>query len=190
MEVDIREGLLKAKLKAAAYYGKTKGPRGVLFGIGACLNPYCKLNGFRKWDIDDTSGETAYDKSYKKEFIGYNDLYYAPMNAQGPDTPIPRSGQNSQSKYLHGSRPRAIMICETLGYLESDSEIEPRIRPPKISIPGMTRAQLGFSTRQIFCSGGRLRLGDFRIYLEWLGIFLRSKAGVSEQSAYLAWQEM
>jgi len=124
-KVDIREGLLKAKLKAAAYYGKTEGPRGVLFGIGACLNPYCKLNLFREWDIDDTSGEAAYEKSYKKEFIGYYDLYYAPMNAQGPDTPIPRSGLNSRSKHLHGSRQRAITISEALAYIESDSEIEP-----------------------------------------------------------------
>jgi len=96
-----------------------------LFGIGACLNPYCKLNLFREWDIDDTSGEAAYEMSYKKEFIGYYDHYYAPINAQGPDTPIPRSGLNSRSKDLHGSRQRAITISETLAYIESDSEIEP-----------------------------------------------------------------
>jgi len=38
-KVDIREGLVKAKLKAASYYGKTESPRGLLFGIGTCLNP-------------------------------------------------------------------------------------------------------------------------------------------------------
>jgi len=45
-KVDIREGLVKAKLKAASYYGKTESPRGLLFGIGTCLYPYCKLNLF------------------------------------------------------------------------------------------------------------------------------------------------
>jgi len=33
-KVDICEGLVKAKLKAASYYGKTESPRGLLFGIG------------------------------------------------------------------------------------------------------------------------------------------------------------
>jgi len=64
-KVDIREGLVKAKLKAGSYYGKTQSPRGLLFGIGTCLNPYCKLNLFREWDLD-ASGETEYEKSYKK----------------------------------------------------------------------------------------------------------------------------
>jgi len=63
-KVDIREGLLKVKLKVAAYYRKPEGRRGVLFGIGACLNPYCKLNLFREWDHDNTSGEAEYEKSY------------------------------------------------------------------------------------------------------------------------------
>jgi len=47
------------------------------------------------------------------------------MNAQGPDTPIPRTGLNSQSKHLHGSRQTVIAISEGLAYMESDSEIEP-----------------------------------------------------------------
>jgi len=46
-KVDIRESLVKAKLQAASYYGKTESSRGLLFGIGTCLNPYCKLNLFR-----------------------------------------------------------------------------------------------------------------------------------------------
>jgi len=45
-KVDIREGLVKAKLKAGSYYGKTESPRGLLFGLGTCLNPYYKLNLF------------------------------------------------------------------------------------------------------------------------------------------------
>ena len=47
-KVDIRQGLLKAKSKAAAYYGKRENPRGLLFGIGSCLNPDSKLNLFRE----------------------------------------------------------------------------------------------------------------------------------------------
>jgi len=47
-KVDIREGLVKAKLKAASYYGNTESPGSLLFGIGTCLNPYCKLNLFRE----------------------------------------------------------------------------------------------------------------------------------------------
>jgi len=47
-KVDIREGLVTAKLKAASYYGKTESPRGLLLGIGTCRNPYCKLNLFEK----------------------------------------------------------------------------------------------------------------------------------------------
>ena len=105
------------------YYGKTDSPRGLLFGIGTCLNPYCKLNLFREWDLD-ASRETEYEKSYKKEFIAYYDLHYAPTNSQAPDTPIPRSSQNSQSKRMHDSRYRAIMVSEALAYMESNSEIE------------------------------------------------------------------
>ena len=65
-KVDIRESLLKARLKAAVYYGETEGPRGLLFGIATCLNPYCKLNLFQEWDLD-ASGETEYEKSYKEK---------------------------------------------------------------------------------------------------------------------------
>ena len=85
---------MKAKLKAASYYSKTESPTGLLFGIATCLNPYCKLDVFREWDLD-SSGETEYEKSYKKEFIAYYDLYYEPINNQAPDMSIPRSGLNS-----------------------------------------------------------------------------------------------
>jgi len=124
LKVDIREGLVKAKLKAASYYDKTESPRGFLFGIGTCLNLYCKLNLFREWDLD-ASGETEYEKSYKKQFIGYYDLYYAPINNQAPDMSIPRSGLNSRSKHLYPSRHRAVILSEALAYLKTDSEIEP-----------------------------------------------------------------
>jgi len=179
-KVDIREGLLKVKLKVAAYYGKTEGPRGVSFDIGTCLNPYCKLDLFREWDIDDTSGEDAYEKSYKEEFIGYYDLYYAPMNAQVPDTPIPRSGLNSRSKHLHGSRERAITISEALAYIESDSEIGPPNSATEDIDPTHDKSPTGIFYEANILEGGRLMPGDSGIYLEWLGIFLRSKEGVLE----------
>jgi len=86
-KVDIRKGLVQAKLKVASYYGKTESPRGLLFGIGICLNPDDKLNLFREWDLD-ASGETVYENSYKKEFIAYYDLSYAPINNQAPDMSI------------------------------------------------------------------------------------------------------
>jgi len=122
--VDIREGLVQAKLKAASYYGKTESPRGLLFGIGTWLNPYCKLTRFREWDLD-VSGETEYEKSYKKEFIAYCDLYYTPINNQAPDMSIPQSGRNSWSKHLYSSRHRAVILSEAQAYIETDSEIEP-----------------------------------------------------------------
>jgi len=112
-KVDIREGLVQAKLKAASYYGKTEGQRGLLFGIGTCLNPYCKLYHFRKWHLD-ASGETEYEKSYKKEFIAYYDLYYAPINDQALDMSIPWSGLNSRSKHLYSSRHKAVILNEAL----------------------------------------------------------------------------
>jgi len=45
-KVNIREGLVKPKLKTASYYGKTESPTGLLFVIRTCLMPYCKLNIF------------------------------------------------------------------------------------------------------------------------------------------------
>ena len=115
---------MKAKLKAASYYGKTASPRALLLGIGTSLNPYCKLNLFRESDLD-TSGETEYEKSYKKGFIAYYELYYARINNQAPDMSIPRSGLNSRSKNLYSSRHRPVILSKALAYIESDSDIEP-----------------------------------------------------------------
>jgi len=123
-KVDIREGRVKAKLKAASYYGKRESPRGLLFSIGTCLNLYCTLNLLREWD-HDASGDTEYEKSYKKKFLAYYDLYYAPINNQVPDMLISQSGLNSRSKHLYSSRHRAVILSEALEYLETDSEIEP-----------------------------------------------------------------
>jgi len=122
-KVDIHEALVKVKLKAASYYGKTESPRGLLFGIGTCLNLYCKLTLFQEWDLD-ASGETLYEKSYKKEFIAYYDLYYAPINNEAPDMSIPRSGLNCRSKHLYSWRHRAVILSEALVYIKTDSEIK------------------------------------------------------------------
>jgi len=102
-KVDIHEGLVKAKLRAASHYGKTECSRGVLFGIGTCLNPYCQYHHFREWDLDG-SGETEYEKSSIKEFIAYYYLYYAPIDNQAPDMLILPCGLNSRSKHLYCSR--------------------------------------------------------------------------------------
>jgi len=123
-KVVICEGLVKAELKAASYYGKTASPRGLLFGIVTCLHLYGKLNLFQGCDLD-ASRETEYKKSYKKQFIAYYDLNYAPINNQAPDMSIPRSGLNSRSKHLYSSRHRAVILSEALAQLESDSEIDP-----------------------------------------------------------------
>jgi len=133
-KVDICEGLVKAKLKAAPYNGKTKSLRRLLFGIGTCLNPYCKLNICREWD-HDPSGETEYEKSYKTEFIAYYALYYAPINNQAPDMSIPQSGLNRRSKHRYSSRHRAVILSETLAYLETHSEIEPRETEAQVTYP-------------------------------------------------------
>jgi len=141
--VDIREGLVKVKLKAASYQGKTESPRGLLFGIGTCLNPYFKLTLFREWDFD-ASGETEYEKSYTKEFIVYYDLYYAPINNQAPDISIQRSGLNSRSKHLYSSRHRGVILSEALAQIETDAELEPPepdaevIDPTREDCPGGT----------------------------------------------------
>jgi len=87
-KVDIGESLVKTKVNEASCYGKTEGARVLLFCMAICLNLYCKLNLFQEWDLD-ASGETDYEKSYKKEFIAYYDLYYALINNQVPDMPIP-----------------------------------------------------------------------------------------------------
>ena len=123
-KVDIREGLVKSKLKATSYYGKTECPRGLLFGIRTCLNPYCKLNLFREWDLD-ASGEMEYEKLYEKEFIAYYDLYYAPINNLAPDMSIQRCSLNSRSKHLYSSRHRAVVLSDALAYIETHSVMEP-----------------------------------------------------------------
>jgi len=133
-KVDIREGLVKAKLKPASYYGKMQNPRGLLFSIRTCLNPYCKINRFREWD-HDASRETKYEKSYKKEFIGYYDLYYVPINNHAPDMAIPGSGLNGRSKPLYSSRHRVVILSEAFVYLETGSEIEPPESDAQVADP-------------------------------------------------------
>ena len=138
---------MKAKLKAASYHGNTESPRGLQFGIGTCLNPYCRLNLFPEWGLD-ASGETEYAKSDKNEFIAYYDLYYAPINNQAPDMSIPRSGRSSQSKLLYSSRHKAVIRNEALAYL--GSELKWPSQTLRLLIPHVRPALLGFFTRQIY----------------------------------------
>ena len=137
-------------MKGASYYGKTESPRGLLFGIGTCLNPYCKLKLFREWYLD-ASGETEYEKSYKQEFIEYYDLYYAPINNEAPDMSIPQRGLNSRSQPLYSSRHRAVIHSETLAYMEPDSEIEPGAPDAKATDPTREACSAG-----IFCQANML----------------------------------
>ena len=73
----------------------------------------------------DVSGEFEYEKSYKKDFIVYYDLYYAPINNQARHMSIPQSGLNTESKHIYSSRRRAVIMREALANLKTDSDIEP-----------------------------------------------------------------
>ena len=54
--MDIREALGKARQKANKYYSKTENPRRLLLALGACLNPYSKLDLFKEWDTREAEG--------------------------------------------------------------------------------------------------------------------------------------
>jgi len=93
---------------------------------------------------------TEYEKSYKKMFIAYHDLYYAPINNQEPDMSTRQSGHNSRSKYLYSSRHRAVLLSEALGYLETNSAIEPHKADAEVTDP----------TREA-CPGGTFLRGKY-----------------------------
>jgi len=151
---------VKAKFNAASYYGKTKSPRGLLFGIGTCLNPYCKLNLFREWDLD-ASGETEYENSHKKEFIAYYDLYYPLINNQAADMSIPRSGLPSGSKHLYSSRYRAVILSEALAYIENDSEIEPPEADTEATDPTREASRAGIFYKANILEWWKVNAGRF-----------------------------
>jgi hypothetical protein len=71
-KVDIRQALEKAIEKAKVHYGKTENPRGLLLGIAACLNPYCKLELYKGWDDDegnDILDPGSWTQQYRSQFI-------------------------------------------------------------------------------------------------------------------------
>ena len=151
---------MKVKLKAACCYGKTESPRGHWFGIGTCLNPDCKLNLFREWDLI-ASGETDYGKSYKKEFLAYYDLYYASINIQAPDMSIPQCCLNSRSKHLYPSRHRAVILCETLVYLKTNCNIEPPKPDGQVTDPTCQAWPAGISYKANKLEGWKVSGGRF-----------------------------
>jgi len=159
-KVDIREGLVQAKSKAASYGGKTECPRGLLFGIAICLNPYCKLNLFRECDLD-ASEETEYEKSFKKEFIAYYDMYYAPLNNQAPDMSIPRSGLNSLSKHHYTSRHRLVILSEALVYIETNSVMEPPEPDAEAMDPSRDACPAGIFYEANICDWWKVNAGRF-----------------------------
>jgi len=160
LKCDMREDLAKAKLQAASYNGKTESPRGILFGIGTCLHPNCKLNLPREWDLD-ASRETGYEKSYKKEFIAYYDLYSVTINNQAPDMSISRSGLNSRSKHLYSLRHRAVILSEALPYLDTDSEIEPPKPDAKVTDPTREACPAGIFDKVNILEWWKVNAGRF-----------------------------
>jgi len=161
---------------AASYNGKTESPRGLLFTIGTCLNPYCKLNRFPEWDLD-ASVETEYEKSYKKGFSAHYDLYYAPINNQAPDMSILRSGLNSQSKHLYSSRHRAVILSEALAYIETDSEIEPTEPASEATDPTREACPAGILYKANILEWWKVNAGRFRNLAPMAGDILAVQRG-------------
>jgi len=103
--------------------------------------------------------ETEYEKSYKKEFIAYYDLYYAPIKNQAPYMSILHSDLNSRSKHLYSWRHRALILSQALAYVETDSEIELPEPDAEVTDPTHEASPAGIFTRQIYWSSGRLIRG-------------------------------
>ena len=90
-KVDIREALGKARQKANKYYSKTENPRGLLLALGACLNPYSKLDLFKEWDTTEVEGTPSpngdlYTNRYRQLFVQYyNENYGPPLETRDID---------------------------------------------------------------------------------------------------------
>lgn len=136
-KVDIREALGKAREKASKYYSKTENPRGLLLALGACLNPYSKLDLFKDWDTTEAEGtpspnDISYAERYRQLFIRYYDENYAPplevlraVDDTTPSNPAARSaGFNRRTRVpvVRYSRPAERNEC--LEYIDSPNEID------------------------------------------------------------------
>ena len=133
-KVEIREALEKAREKASKYYGKTENPRGLLMALGACLNPYTKLEPFRVWDAteaDEIPGAKTYTEKYRQLFIQYYNKHYRPPLETGPvedptaGTTQARStgfGRRSKLSTVRYSQP--VERNECLEYIDSPNEVD------------------------------------------------------------------
>jgi hypothetical protein len=135
-KVDIREALGKAREKASKYYSKTENPRGLLMALGACLNPYSKLDLFQDWDATEVEGtpspgSNSYTEQYRQLFIQYYNEHYGPrletraIEDLTPSTTSARpSGFNRRSRVppVRSSRPTERNEC--LEYIDSPNEVD------------------------------------------------------------------
>ena len=135
-KVDIREALGKAKEKASKYYSKTENPRGLLLALGACLNPYSKLDLFKVWDTMETEGtpspnDNSYTEQYRQLFIQYyNENYRPSLETRAIDDltpgaiPARPSGFNRRSRVPTVRYSRPAERSECLEYIDSENEID------------------------------------------------------------------
>jgi hypothetical protein len=133
-KVEIKEALEKARRKASKYYGKTENPRGLLMALGACLNPYTKLESFRMWDAteaDGTPGAESYTEKYRQLFIQYYNEHYRPPLETGAIGDVTTSttqarstgfGRRSKLSTVRYSRP--VERNECLEYIDSPNEVD------------------------------------------------------------------
>lgn len=141
-KVDIREALEKAKQKATLYYSKTENPRGQMMALGACLNPYNKLELFNDWDeVEGTRFQDlgSYTQIYRQSFIQYYNEHYRPLLATGPHSDIPTgitearsTGFNRRSKSSMMRHPRVIDRNECIEYIDSPPETDYDEQPDQI----------------------------------------------------------
>ena len=137
-KVDIREALGKAREKASKYYSKTENPRGLLLALGACLNPYSKLDLFKDWDTTEAEGtpspkDSSYEEQYRQLFIQYYNKHYQPrletsaINDLTPSatvTPARPTGFNRRTRVPDVRYSRPVERSESLEYIDSPNEID------------------------------------------------------------------
>lgn len=136
-KVDIREALGKARNKASKYYSKTENPRGLLMALGACLNPYSKLDLFKEWDNTEAEGtptpdDNLYTERYRQLFIQYYNKHYRPAVVETTaiedlttSAPLARSsGFNRRSRVPAIRQPRVAERNESVEYIDSSNEVD------------------------------------------------------------------
>ena len=134
--MDIREALRKAKEKASKYYSKTEKPRGLLLALGACLNPYLKLDLFKEWDTTEAEGtpspnDNSYTEQYRQLFIQYyNENYRPSLETRATDDLTPGAIPARPSSFNRRSRVSTVRYSrpaersECLENIDSENEID------------------------------------------------------------------